>query len=59
MIEKIPINHDILKWARETAGLQLLDVAHRMGKDIDTISSWESGDNTPTYVQLLIGLSKL
>jgi len=30
----------------------LPDVAHKMGKDVDTISSWESGDSTPTYVQL-------
>ena len=49
---KIPINPDILKWARETAGLNVTDVANKIGKDVDTILSWEAGQNTPTYVQL-------
>lgn len=52
MSEKIPVNPDILKWARLTAGLQLPEVAHKMGKDLETITSWEQGVSTPTYIQL-------
>ena len=29
MSEKLPINPAVLKWARETAGLQLAEVAHK------------------------------
>jgi Zn-dependent peptidase ImmA (M78 family) len=52
MSENIPINPDILKWARQTAGMQLSEVAHKMGKDLETVSSWEKGISTPTYIQL-------
>ena len=52
MNEKIPVNPDILKWARQTSGMQFAEVAFKIGKDIDTIMSWESGDNSPTYIQL-------
>ena len=52
MHEKIPINPEILKWARQTAGLQLGEVARKLGKDEKTIQSWEHGENTPTYIQL-------
>lgn len=52
MSEKIPINPDILKWARQTAGLKLSEVAHKMGKDLQTVFLWEQGTSTPTYIQL-------
>lgn len=46
------INPKILIWARERAGLAVEDVAQSMGKDTDVISSWESGESSPTYIQL-------
>lgn len=52
MNEKLPINPDVLKWARQTAGMQLTEVAHKMKKNVDIILSWECGDSTPTYIQL-------
>ncbi len=52
MSEKLPINPDVLKWARKTSGLQLTDVARKMGKNTEVISSWESGELSPTYIQL-------
>jgi len=52
MSEKIPLNPEILKWARQTAGMQLSEVAHKMGKDLETVSLWEQGISTPTYIQL-------
>jgi len=52
MAQKIPYNPEVLKWARQTAGMQLHEVAHRMGKDAGTISLWETGESSPTYIQL-------
>ncbi len=52
MSEQIPVNPDMLKWARETAGLKPAEVAHKMGKDREIISLWEQGDDAPTYIQL-------
>lgn len=48
----IPVNPVMLRWARETAGLEIEDVAHKFNKDIAEIRSWESGEDSPTYVQL-------
>lgn len=48
----IPVNPVMLRWARETAGLKIEDVAHKFKKDNAEILSWESGDDSPTYVQL-------
>lgn len=52
MKEQIPVNPDMLAWARETAGLSLEETAQRMKKAIETIELWERGDGAPTYVQL-------
>ncbi len=52
MKEKLPINNKILKWARTTVGLSIKDVAQKMKKTEDDILSWESGEKSPTYVQL-------
>ena len=51
MGEIIPLNPDILKWARETSGLNVEDVSIKMKKDVSAILDWESGNKTPTYVQ--------
>jgi len=48
----VGIKPEILKWARERAGYSLDDIAITFKKDIGIIESWESGDSTPTYVQL-------
>jgi Zn-dependent peptidase ImmA (M78 family) len=52
MSEKLPINPDILKWAREKIGMQLTEVARKMRKGAETISRWERGGESPTYIQL-------
>ncbi len=52
MKEQIPINPEVLKWARITAGLNQQEVANRLKKDVQTIALWESGDSAPTYTQL-------
>lgn len=52
MKEQIPLNPEVLKWARTSAGLNQHEVANRLKKDVETIALWESGDSAPTYVQL-------
>ena len=49
---KISVNPDILKWARESANLSFEDVGKKINKTTETIQSWESGQESPTYVQL-------
>ncbi|MDR1747427.1 MAG: ImmA/IrrE family metallo-endopeptidase [Spirochaetaceae bacterium] len=52
MTQAIPVNNDILKWARETSGLSITDVASKLKKAPDVIESWEQGILSPTYPQL-------
>ena len=52
MGQNIPVNPDVLRWARETAGWSLEDVALKMKKDIDAVSARERGESAPTYIQL-------
>lgn len=49
---KVAVNHDVLKWARESMNLSLEDVAYRMKKSVDIIQAWEEGQDAPTYSQL-------
>ncbi|MCK5536803.1 MAG: ImmA/IrrE family metallo-endopeptidase [Bacteroidales bacterium] len=52
MTKQIPVNPEILVWARETAGLTIEEAATRMNKAVDIIQLWEIGHEAPTYVQL-------
>lgn len=52
MREILPINPKILIWARESANLEVEEVAHRMKKAAGDIEAWEEGSNSPTYIQL-------
>ena len=42
----------VLRWARESQGYSLDDVALHLKRDIDEIIAWESGTASPTYAQL-------
>lgn len=46
------IQPSVLRWARESQGYSLEDVAIHLKRDIGEIVAWESGDATPTYAQL-------
>ena len=46
------VNPGVLKWARESSGHSLEDIASAFKKDAKVIEDWESGANAPTYVQL-------
>jgi Zn-dependent peptidase ImmA (M78 family)/transcriptional regulator with XRE-family HTH domain len=59
--QEIPVNNDILKWARDEANLSLEEAASRAGiKELkregleasDRLAIWESGDEKPTLRQL-------
>jgi len=49
---KVPINPDILRWARESANLTIDEVANKIKKNQETIASWENGTDFPSYIQL-------
>jgi transcriptional regulator with XRE-family HTH domain len=46
--EGIPINKDMVAWARKRAGLTIEDAAEKFPH----IAAWETGDALPTYPQL-------
>ena len=48
----IPVNPDVLRWARDSMRLSLEEVAGRMNKRVSDIEAWERGDESPTYIQL-------
>ncbi len=55
MINEIPINSEILKWARESAGLTIDEVVQKMNSrriTYEVIKLWEQDYNTPSYSQL-------
>ncbi len=55
MSERIPVNPEVLRWARETAGFDIDDVVEKINRKRVTpvtIKSWEKGTASPTYAQL-------
>jgi Zn-dependent peptidase ImmA (M78 family) len=46
------INCQILRWARETAGLDIEDAASKIGTSPGRLEAWESGDSYPTVKRL-------
>ena len=55
MSESMPVNPDILRWARVTAGFSVDDVVSKIKQKritVDTLESWEKGTESPTYAQL-------
>ena len=45
---RVPLNPDLLRWARERAGLEVEDLAGRFPK----LELWEAGELQPTLKQL-------
>lgn len=48
----VSANPIILKWAREASNYSLEDIAGKMGQETSAIQAWESGQRSPTYIQL-------
>ncbi len=49
---KANINPDILVWARQTAGYNLEEAAHKIGVNPEKLQAWEEGASKPTLRQL-------
>ncbi len=55
MSEGIQVNGEMLRWARESTGLSIYEVAAKLKRKRITgevVEKWESNDIKPTYVQL-------
>ncbi|MEC4677299.1 MAG: DNA-binding protein, partial [Nitrospirota bacterium] len=55
MSQGIPTNPDVLKWARETRGLDVEDVVQKLarkGITSDLVRAWENVSESPSYPQL-------
>ncbi|KVN96063.1 DNA-binding protein [Burkholderia ubonensis] len=46
------VQPEILRWARETVGLSIDEVATMLRLSSDEVAAWEAGANAPTYAQL-------
>jgi len=42
----------VMRWARQTIGLSVHDVAAKLKRPVEEIEAWESGAGAPNYVQL-------
>lgn len=51
-LTRIPVRPNVLKWARESAGLDLSTAAVRIGVKPERVADWESGRQDPTIQQL-------
>ena len=48
----VGIQPAVLQWARESIGLRVEEVAHKLKRPPEDILAWEVGTSAPTYVQL-------
>lgn len=53
MAERAYISPKVLKWARETAKISVLDAAAKVSVKIEKIEEWENGKSQPTVNQAL------
>ena len=55
MSERIPVNPDILRWARETAGYSIEYLVNKIDRKhvtVKVVQDWENGNASPSYPQL-------
>jgi len=50
--QEISVESSVLKWARETIGKSIADVARRLDLSESVVEKWESGEKRPTLKQL-------
>lgn len=48
----VGIQPSVLRWARESHGYSINDVALKLKRDPSDVLAWETGQSAPTYVQL-------
>lgn len=54
-MSQIPINPEVIRWARETAGLTIEQVVEKIDRKrvtSDVVLAWEDGSQSPSYAQL-------
>lgn len=51
MSAKAHINPHILRWIRDRSGLSVADAAHTLRLSADQLTSWETGESQPTFLQ--------
>jgi Zn-dependent peptidase ImmA (M78 family)/transcriptional regulator with XRE-family HTH domain len=49
---EVPVSPGVLRWARESIGKTLKDVAKRLGVSEATVEKWESSERNPTLAYL-------
>ena len=61
MAKRVPalVEGEVLKWARESGGYSLEEIAARFRKDPDEIRAWEEDDESHPYMGQLRGLANL
>lgn len=52
MVRSVAVNPAVLRWARDSMNLSQVEVARRLKKTPEEIAAWETGAESPTYVQL-------
>lgn len=45
---EVSVNPAVLRWARESSGVGIEEVAKRVRTSVETVAKWESGDRQPT-----------
>ncbi len=45
------VQSDVLKWARERAGLSIETLAKKVGSRVNLVEAWEAGSSRPTFKQ--------
>jgi transcriptional regulator with XRE-family HTH domain len=49
----VGVQPSVIRWARESMGMSVEDVAHKLQKSSEEVMAWESEEGTsPTYSQL-------
>lgn len=51
-VGSVGVEPSVLRWARESIGLSIADVAIKLKRSVDDVESWEAGVRSPTYPQL-------
>ena len=46
------VRPEVIRWARQSIGLSVSDVARRLKRPVEEIEAWEAGDAFPSYPQL-------
>lgn len=46
------VRKEVMRWARQSIGLSVSDVALRLKRPVEEVEAWEAGDAFPSYPQL-------